>query len=179
MKSTGIIRRLDDLGRVVIPKELRRALNVREGDPLELCPREDGILVRKYSPLGTMQPYFTAPCVASLQKALPSASGIIITDCDEILSYTTRMPHSSLSKEYSDFLRNERPRLYITPPKFAPISIDDGCSNQYTQIIHSILSWGELYGSIIVRYPAGIMIPAEDERAIELAANLLALSLED
>ena len=88
------------------------------------------------------------------------------------------MPHFSLSEEYSDFLRNERPRLYITPPKFAPISIDDGCSNQYTQIIHSILSSGELYGSIIVRYPAGTMMPNEDKLAIELAASLLALSVE-
>lgn len=49
MKATGIIRRIDDLGRVVIPKEYRRVINVREGDPLELFLTEDGVLLKKYN----------------------------------------------------------------------------------------------------------------------------------
>ena len=51
MKATGIVRRVDDLGRVVIPKEIRRACNIREGDPLEIFLDEDGAAVfRKYNP---------------------------------------------------------------------------------------------------------------------------------
>lgn len=49
MKATGIVRRIDDLGRVVIPKEYRRVINVREGDPLELFLTEDGVLFKKYN----------------------------------------------------------------------------------------------------------------------------------
>lgn len=49
MKATGIVRRIDDLGRVVIPREYRRVINVREGDPLELFLTEDGVLFKKYN----------------------------------------------------------------------------------------------------------------------------------
>lgn len=54
MKATGIVRRIDDLGRVVIPKEIRRTMRIREGDPLEIYLSEDGkgVCFRKYSPLG-------------------------------------------------------------------------------------------------------------------------------
>lgn len=54
MKATGIIRRIDDLGRVVIPKEIRRSMRIREGDPLEIYTTKDGICFRKYSPIGEM-----------------------------------------------------------------------------------------------------------------------------
>ena len=52
MKATGIIRRIDDLGRVVIPKEIRRSMRIREGDPLEIYTTQDSICFRKYSPMG-------------------------------------------------------------------------------------------------------------------------------
>ena len=50
MKATGIVRRIDDLGRVVIPKEIRRSCNIREGDPLEIFLEDDGIVFKKYIP---------------------------------------------------------------------------------------------------------------------------------
>lgn len=50
MKATGIIRRIDDLGRVVIPKEIRRNYNIREGDPLEIFLEDDGVVFKKYLP---------------------------------------------------------------------------------------------------------------------------------
>jgi AbrB family looped-hinge helix DNA binding protein len=52
MKSTGIIRRIDDLGRIVIPKEVRRTLSIREGDPLEIFLDNGGVVLKKYVPLG-------------------------------------------------------------------------------------------------------------------------------
>ena len=56
MKATGIVRRIDDLGRVVIPKEIRRTLRIREGDPLEIfTDREGEIILKKYSPIGDQQ----------------------------------------------------------------------------------------------------------------------------
>lgn len=50
MKATGIVRRIDDLGRVVIPKEIRRSCNIREGDPLEIFLQDDGVVFKKYNP---------------------------------------------------------------------------------------------------------------------------------
>ena len=53
MKATGIVRRVDDLGRIIIPKEIRRTLKIREGDPLEIYTEKDGgVIFRKYSPMG-------------------------------------------------------------------------------------------------------------------------------
>ena len=56
MKATGVVRRIDDLGRIVIPKEIRKTLRIKEGDPLEIfTDREGGIILKKYSPIGELQ----------------------------------------------------------------------------------------------------------------------------
>ena len=63
MKATGIVRRIDDLGRVVIPKEIRRTLRIREGDPLEIYTEKDGgVIFRKYSPMGDLQDFAAQIC---------------------------------------------------------------------------------------------------------------------
>ena len=63
MKATGIVRRIDDLGRVVIPKEIRRACNIREGDPLEIFLQDDGVMFKKYIPT------YRDDLMATLQEA--------------------------------------------------------------------------------------------------------------
>ena len=58
MKATGIVRRIDDLGRVVVPKEIRRTLRIREGDPLEIFTDKEGeIILKKYSPIGELSAF--------------------------------------------------------------------------------------------------------------------------
>ena len=58
MRATGIVRRIDELGRVVIPKEIRRTLRIREGDPLEIYTDRDGeVILKKYSPIGEMSAF--------------------------------------------------------------------------------------------------------------------------
>lgn len=58
MKATGIVRRIDDLGRVVIPKEIRRTMHIREGDPLEIYTAADGeVIFKKYSPIGELSEF--------------------------------------------------------------------------------------------------------------------------
>ena len=69
MKATGIVRRIDDLGRVVIPKEIRRTLHIREGDPLEIYTSEDGgVVLRKYSAMSDLTDFATG-YAESLSKA--------------------------------------------------------------------------------------------------------------
>ena len=71
MKATGIVRRVDDLGRIVIPKEIRRTLRIREGDPLEIYTEKDGgVIFRKYSPMGDLQD-FAAQKLQMPAKATP------------------------------------------------------------------------------------------------------------
>ncbi len=71
MKATGIVRRIDDLGRVVIPKEIRRTLRIRESDPLEIfTDREGEIILKKYSPIGELGSF-----AKEYAEALSSSSG--------------------------------------------------------------------------------------------------------
>ena len=83
MKATGIVRRIDDLGRVVIPKEIRRTLRIRESDPLEIfTDREGEIILKKYSPIGELGTFSR-----EYAEALAQAAGclVCITDRDQII----------------------------------------------------------------------------------------------
>ncbi len=78
MKATGIVRRIDDLGRVVIPKEIRRTMRIREGDPLEIYTDRDGeVIFKKYSPMGEL-----GTCVSELADALARTAGLSCAICD-------------------------------------------------------------------------------------------------
>ena len=78
MKATGIVRRIDDLGRVVIPKEIRRTMRIREGDPLEIYTDRDGeVIFKKYSPVGEMLSEAQGYC-----ETLYKSCGIVVAVCD-------------------------------------------------------------------------------------------------
>lgn len=78
VKATGIVRRIDDLGRVVIPKEIRRTLRIREGDPLEIYTDTDGqVIFKKYSPMGELSEFAVQIC-----DALHKTTGEIAAVCD-------------------------------------------------------------------------------------------------
>ena len=84
MKATGIVRRIDDLGRVVIPKEIRRTLRIREGDPLEIYTATDGeVIFKKYSPVGELAE-FASQYADVLAKI--SSMPTIITDRDHVIA---------------------------------------------------------------------------------------------
>ena len=78
MKATGIVRRIDDLGRVVVPKEIRRTLRIREGDPLEIfTDREGEIILKKYSPIGELSAF-----AGQYAESLAQTTGCLVCICD-------------------------------------------------------------------------------------------------
>ena len=84
MKATGIVRRIDELGRVVVPKEIRRTLRIREGDPLEIfTDREGEIILKKYSPIGELGMF-----AQQYAETLAQTSGhtVCITDRDQVIA---------------------------------------------------------------------------------------------
>ena len=107
MKATGIVRRIDDLGRVVIPKEIRRTLRIRESDPLEIfTDREGEIILKKYSPLGAMGTF-----AKQYTESLAQVSGYIaiIMDRDQVIAVSGGMKNSlgkSVSKELEKLVDN-------------------------------------------------------------------------
>ena len=88
MKATGIVRRIDDLGRVVVPKEIRRTLRIREGDPLEIfTDRQGEIILKKYSPIGELG-QFAGQYAESLSQT--TGNLVCITDRDHVVAVTEK-----------------------------------------------------------------------------------------
>ena len=84
MKATGIVRRVDDLGRVVVPKEIRKTLKIREGDPVEIYTDSEGdIILRKYSPIGEMGDF-----ARSYAQAMSQIAGhrVMVTDREKVVA---------------------------------------------------------------------------------------------
>ena len=80
MKATGIVRRIDDLGRVVVPKEIRRTLRIREGDPMEIFTNRDGeVILKKYSPIGEIDAF-----AKQYAESLAAVSGFMLLLATEI-----------------------------------------------------------------------------------------------
>ena len=79
MKATGIVRRIDDLGRIVIPKEIRRSFRIKEGDPLEIYTDAEGeVIFKKYSPIGELSSFAGTPC------AIVPVGAMVSLDLDAI-----------------------------------------------------------------------------------------------
>lgn len=118
MKATGIVRRIDDLGRVVIPKEIRRSLKIREGDPLEIFIENNGVYFQKYSTLGSLaeEPLRIAIKMASNSGLRP----IAIYDTDTKLRGMENFP-SYVSKTWED---EDEPFEYNATYGVYPIDAD-------------------------------------------------------
>ncbi|MBQ7935472.1 MAG: AbrB/MazE/SpoVT family DNA-binding domain-containing protein [Clostridia bacterium] len=99
MKATGIVRRIDDLGRVVIPKEIRRTLRIREGDPLEIYTGKDGeVIFKKYSPVNELSE-FAGEFAASVQAV--SGFSCVVTDRDNVIAFAGTGRREALDKSIS------------------------------------------------------------------------------
>ena len=99
MKATGIVRRIDDLGRVVIPKEIRRTLRIREGDPLEIFTDRDGeVILKKYSPISELG-QFAKEYAETLYETLGTPT--LISDRDEMIAVSGLSKKDYLNRQLS------------------------------------------------------------------------------
>jgi len=151
MKATGIVRRIDDLGRIVVPKEIRRTLRIREGDPLEIfTDREGEIILKKYSPIGELG-LFAKQYADSLAQT--SGHIIAITDKDQFIAVAGPAKKDLITKSISHELEeiiNERENVLASKDdkNFVKLVNDD---EEYTyQVIWPIISEGDAIGSVII-----------------------------
>ncbi|GAB6168587.1 stage V sporulation protein T [Clostridium carnis] len=152
MKATGIVRRIDDLGRVVIPKEIRRTLRIREGDPLEIfTDREGGVILKKYSPIGELTD-FSKEYAESLQQSIGHI--VLIADKDAFISvsgspkkdYMERKVSSELEKIMDD----RRATLITEGSKTIPLHNDEEEGKYASQVIAPIIAEGDAIGAVII-----------------------------
>ncbi len=147
MKATGIVRRIDDLGRVVIPKEIRRTMRIREGDPLEIfTDREGEVIFKKYSPVGEMA-QFAAQYAETLHKTC--GMSVAICDRDAVIACAGVQKKELLDRKLTPEAEAiaETRQLY-TGDRENPIRITEGAS--YTvSCMMPIITEGDITGCVI------------------------------
>ena len=152
MKATGIVRRIDDLGRIVIPKEIRRTMRIREGDPMEIfTSREGEILLKKYSPVGELGE-FAAALAESMAQTLGEL--VCVTDRDYVIAAA-----GTGKKEFEGKLLDEQLQATIDQ-RVSKVTtkeqkdyvkvVQEDEKNYERQAVATILSHGDCIGAVIV-----------------------------
>ena len=183
MKATGIVRRIDDLGRVVIPKEIRRTMRIREGDPLEIyTDREGEVIFKKYSPIGELQT-FAGEYADTLQKT--SGMSIFICDRDEIIAVSGASKREYLDKKISEELDEiiDSRALYINKMNREDKKITDSDSEHYISCAMPIIAEGDVIGCVVSGTtkgadPSSKISPEVEMKLIQTAGMFLGKQME-
>lgn len=181
MKATGIVRRIDDLGRVVIPKEIRRTMRIREGDPLEIyTDREGEVIFKKYSPIGELMS-FAAQYADTLNKTC--GMSVIITDRDVVIACAGVSKKEYTDKKISGEIEDviESRALYVKNEENDAFSIIEDSSNHYVSCAMPIISDGDIVGcvaSLSSAEGAHTLAKEVEIKLIQTAASFLGKQLE-
>ena len=170
MKATGIVRRIDDLGRVVIPKEIRRTLRIREGDPLEIYTEKDGeVIFKKYSPMGELSGFASEIC-ESLHKATGSITAVC--DRDSMIAVAgggkKELLDKPISRALEEIMENRRAvRTEPGPRQPRPV---EGREELAVSVAAPILSEGDVLGCVM--FLAAADAPEGSELEFKLAQTV-------
>ena len=183
MKATGVVRRIDDLGRVVIPKEIRKTLRIKEGDPLEIyTDRDGGIILKKYSPIGELTEFATG-----YAETLSKTTGHIafITDKDTVIAVSGGPKKDYLEQGVSDELEQlmEDKEVYTSKDNSdiaMPITKNDNKDKKYnSQVVCPIISKGDTIGTVILlSKESNIKMNAVEKKVAQSAATFLGSQME-
>ena len=182
MKATGIVRRIDDLGRVVIPKEIRRTMRIREGDPLEIyTDREGEVIFKKYSPIGELLS-FAAQYADTLNKTC--GMSVIISDRDAVIASAgvskKEYNEKKISSEIEDIIESRT--LYVNNGDSVRFPIIEEGGSHYASCAMPIISEGDIVGCVISLTPndsnSNILARDVETKLIQTAATFLGKQLE-
>lgn len=181
MKATGIVRRIDDLGRVVIPKEIRKTLRIKEGTPLEIfTDREGQIILKKYSPIGELN-IFAEEYVEALAQTTGLAA--CITDRDVVVAAAGSGSRELTGKEISpqlDEVIAGREEKTIRAAGRENVPVTSGANEKASgKMIQPILCASDAIGSVILLAKNEKTVLGDKERAlVRTAANFLGRQME-
>lgn len=174
MKATGVVRRIDDLGRIVIPKEIRRNLRIRDGESLEIFVDNNNIVLKKFSIMRNIDVY-ASNLVESLYSLLKK--GIVITDGDSVIACSNNVK-DLLNKPISDKMSACIKRRECIMEKYnKELMLTDDFSVDSKYVINSIIANGDSVGLVIVFDRDEIN--NDDMLIASLAAKILSKSIEE
>ena len=177
MKATGIVRRIDDLGRVVIPKEIRRTLRIREGDPLEIfTDAQGGVVFRKYSPVGELSS-FASQYAEVLRKTanLPT----LVCDRDHVVA-AAGVPRREylerrVSPELEEYMQSRHSFVSNGASRLCPV---EGVSRP-ASIVYPIIAESDVTGAVVVLQPeGGAALGDAETKLAQVAASFLGRQME-
>jgi len=178
MKATGIVRRIDDLGRVVIPKEIRRTLRIREGDPLEIfVAREGEVILKKYSPISELG-HFATEYAESLFDSLHSP--VFICDRDEVIAVSGDSKKDYLSKSIGIHVEEAiEQRSNVLEGEAKTIEIVRGREELVdSHALSVVIANGDPIGAVLILSKEGKELTEVEHKVIETAANFLGKQME-
>ncbi len=178
MKATGIVRRIDDLGRVVIPKEIRRTMRIREGDPLEIYTNSGGeVIFKKYSPIGELS-IFASQYADAISRS--SKAGVIICDREHCVAA------AGVSKKDTIDCRVSSDIEEITESRKTFVALNGEKKKALEGINHELLvacpiiSAGDISGTVALLKNEQISLPSDsDIKLCEVAAVFLGKQMEE
>lgn len=183
MRATGIVRRIDELGRVVIPKEIRRTLRIREGDPLEIFTDHDGeVVLKKYSPIGEI-----AAIAKDYTDSLHRSLGHICCICDrDMVVSASGAPkrdlwEKPLSPEMENIIQSRQAvqNTLTNGSRMVPITTDDNADEYTAQVIIPILADGEVIGALLLlSKEANVKLNDSDVKVAETTATIVGRQME-
>jgi AbrB family transcriptional regulator (stage V sporulation protein T) len=177
MKATGIVRRIDDLGRVVIPKEIRRTLRIREGDPLEIFVDRDGeVILKKYSPISELSD-FAKEYAEALYDSL--GSSVLICDRDTYIAVAGGSKKEYLNKSISEVVEKameDRGSVLVTQQEQVAL-VDNNTETVSAYTIGPIIANGDPIGAVII-FSKETSLGEVEKKAVETAAGFLARQME-
>jgi len=184
LKATGIVRRIDELGRVVIPKEIRRTLRIREGDPLEIfTDREGEVILKKYSPIGELGD-FSKEYTAALHHALGHIAAIC--DKDSIITVAgagrRELLDKSIHEDIEHLMKNRETaiRSQAAGEALFPVTYDEEENRQYSaQVIVPIISEGDAIGAVmLLSKDNNAKMGSTELKVVETAAGFIGRQME-
>ncbi|MBO5745897.1 MAG: AbrB/MazE/SpoVT family DNA-binding domain-containing protein [Clostridia bacterium] len=180
MKATGIVRRIDDLGRVVIPKEIRRTMRIREGDPLEIYTAGDGeVIFKKYSPIGELAPVAVQYAEAMIKH---TSCPVVICDRDHCVAAAGITRREVLERRISaelEELVESRATYILGDTATQPLKALEGFDRAVSVAV-PILSAGDLTGAVVMLTPDDGAKPTETDISLtKVAALFLGKQMEE
>ncbi len=178
MKATGIVRRVDDLGRIVIPKEIRRTLKIREGDPLEIYTEKDGgVIFRKYSPMGDLQELSGQICQSMAEHGEWIAA---VADRDTVIALSGAPKKELLEKPCSvplaKLIDQRKTYCYAQGEPLVPVSEDGG--KYHASVVAPILCQGDILGGVLLLAEQAQVPTEADKRLAQTVATFLGKQME-
>ena len=180
MKATGIVRRIDDLGRVVIPKEIRRTMRIREGDPLEIFTNRDGeVIFKKYSPIGELGSF-----AVQYAEALSKTAGcpVCISDKDNIIAVSGAPKKEFIDKRVSDELERlmeEKTNFILKSGSNKVLNVVDGTDKFEAGLVCPIISEGDSIGTVVFLNDGNMAFSETEEKLAKSASMFLGKHMEE